>query len=224
MPDAAHVLAWLRRDQLIHSWTVTDDGINIVVGRGTTRLPTQDPTAIASLAARLRRDRIRIVGNGYPWGHGTTRYELTDGRALHHQRSRIGRVVDEFPYEVMLPGGHPSGCAIRLFSARTQAEALALAGMDRVCGRCVHCGTDRPLLARTWLPDPGIRCPGCSADYDAPVQLHCRACSAAIAAVQDITRRVGFNGIAWEHTTTGSPFCDTAPSSAPGFDRRRARP
>lgn len=223
MPDAAHVLAWLRRDQLIRSWTVTDKGIDIVIGRGTTQLPTQDTTAIASLATRLRRDRIRIVGTGSPWGPGTTRYELTDGRALHHQRSRIGRAVDEFPYEVMLPGGHPSGCAIQLFSARTKAESLALAGIDRVRGRCVHCGTDRPLLARTWTPEPGIRCPGCNTASDTPVQLHCRSCSTPITIVHDTTRRVAFSRIAWEHIN-GSPFCNNAPPSAPGFDRQRARP
>ncbi|MCI2422482.1 hypothetical protein MOQ72_34150 [Saccharopolyspora sp. K220] len=224
MPDPDHILTWLRRDKLIHSWEHTDDGIDVVVGRGTIRLPPQDPSEIAPLAARLRRDTIATLGTGYPMGHRTTRYDLSDGRFADRHDSRIDRYLDPLPYTVLLPGGDPGGSAAVHFAAATKTEALALATLYRIRGRCLRCGTDRPLLARTWSPDPAIRCPGCRTDDQVPVQLHCRTCTAPIAAVRDTTRRVGLSRVVWEHTTTGSAYCATNPVGATGFERPRARP
>lgn len=80
-PD--HALVTLRREQLIRSWSRNDHGnydIDIVVGRGTVGLAAMSPAAATVLAGTLRRDQVTLVGPGYPLGHRTVRYNLSDGR------------------------------------------------------------------------------------------------------------------------------------------------
>jgi hypothetical protein len=99
---------------------------------------------VPQLAEELRRDRIIILRSGYPMGYKTIRYDLSDGRFADRHGSRFGRYLGEYRYTVFLPGGSASGGAEVSFAARTQKEALALAGLARVRGRCAECGNPRP--------------------------------------------------------------------------------
>jgi hypothetical protein len=173
---AEHALAALRRDRLVHSWHNTGTGFAIVVGRGTVGLSALDPPTVLLLAEQLRRDKVTIVGRPYPMGHRTTRYELSDGRFADRHDGRVGRYLDAYRYTVFLPGGHRSGCATEHFAAATFKEALALAGLVRIRGRCQSCQSARPLRARDWRPDPAIPCPGCGANATVPITVLCHRC------------------------------------------------
>lgn len=219
---AEDALAALRRHRLIHSWEATGTDFAIVVGRGTVGLSELDPSGVVLLAEHLRRDKVTLVGRGYPMGHRTTRYDLSDGRFADRYDSRRDRTFDEYQYTVYVPGADPSGCATVDFTARTQHDALALAGLTRLRGQCTRCETLRPLHVASWRPDPGIPCPGCDADARTPVILLCCTCQQPI--------RRNRNAVwpyqpAWRHTVTGTPFCQTSdrPRGIPG-DRPQARP
>lgn len=180
----------------------------VVVGRGTVRVQNPDASGVLRLAHQLRRDRVTVVGTGYPMGYRTVRYPLSDGRFADRHDSRVDRYLDEFPYTVYLPGGDPSGCAAVSFAARTRTEALALAGLARVRGRCDRCHQLRPLHVDGWRPDPAIPCPGCGADAGTPVSLLCHACHQPITHATTTDRWP--SRLAWHHTATGRPFCSTA--------------
>ncbi|HET6286484.1 MAG TPA: hypothetical protein VFG15_07005 [Amycolatopsis sp.] len=144
-------------------------------------------------------------------GYATTRYPLDDGRLLDHHSSATVRDHPEFPYTVLASGGHPTGCAAVSFHARTRKEALALAGLGRVRGRCRRCGNPRPLIRREhhWVPDPRIDCPWCEAGADTDVVLLCRRCGAPIS---DNPAR-GPHAKAWLHTGTWLARCDEPSAS-----------
>jgi hypothetical protein len=86
------VLAELCRARLIHSWHSDGDSFEVVVGRGTVGVSALDPVGVLRLATALRRDKVTIVGRGYPMGHRTTRYDLSDGRFIDRNDSRSGRL------------------------------------------------------------------------------------------------------------------------------------
>lgn len=201
--DCEEVLARLSRTALVRSWEPAGDRYTVVVGRGSIAPSTLDWKEVQHLAAVLERDRVRLAGAGFPMGHATTRFRLSDGRLLDHNRSRIDRHPDH-PYTVLAPGGHPSGCAGTSLQARTRAEALALAALARVRGRCADCGHHRPLVHHErWQPDPRIPCPSCGAAATAGIVLLCRGCGEPI---QPALAREPF-GNAWLHTGTGREQC-----------------
>lgn len=176
--DAA--LAALRRNALIRSWETDQDTDRrtIVVGRGTVR-PLTNLTAATTLdlAETLRRNAVTTTGDGYPMGHRTTRYRLSDGRFLDRNESRAGRYLDQYPYSMYLPGGSSSGSAEHHFAAQTLKEALALAGLKRVMGRCRSCDSLRPVHVDEWKADPRLTCPACEAPAtDEPLAIPCRWC------------------------------------------------
>jgi hypothetical protein len=211
---AEDALAALRRDRLVHSWESTGASFEIVVGRGTVGLSALTAPSVLLLAEHLRRDKVTLVGRGYAMGHRTTRYDLSDGRFADRYDSRRDRSFDEYPYTVYVPGADPSGCAVVDFTARTQTDVLAFAGLTRLRGQCNECGTLRPLHVTSWRPDPAIPCPGCDADDRAPVILLCCTCQHPI--------RRNLNAVwpyqaAWRHAVTGNPFCQTG-------DRPRGHP
>lgn len=219
---AEHALAALRRDRLIHSWQNNGGSLEIVVGRGTVGLSPLEAPGVVLLAEHLRRDKVTLVGRGYPVGHRTTRYDLSDGRFADRYDSRRDRAFDEYRYTVYVPGADPSGCATVDFTARTQHDVLALAGLTRLRGQCTRCETLRPLHVDSWRPDPAIPCRGCDADARTPVILLCWTCQQPI--------RRNLNAVwpyqsAWRHTVTGNSFCQTSdrPRGIPG-DRPQARP
>lgn len=210
---AAQALAGLRRTRLIRSWhTTSSGGYAVVVGRGTVRLPVLDATTVVHLADVLRRDKISGVGPSYPIGHRTTRYPLSDGRFDDRHDSRHGRYLDQYRYTVYLPGGDRSGCAAPHVAAWTLTEAVALAGLARIHGRCHHCGSTRPLHVEQWRPDPAIACPGCGADDTTPVTLLCYRCGTPI---RPSPADTGSFRIAWHHLASGSPDCDNPPAPRP---------
>jgi hypothetical protein len=218
---ADHALAALRRDHLIHSWQHNGTSYEVVVGRGTIEIPPLEAADVPQLAEELRRDRVTILGSGYPMGYKTIRYDLSDGRFADRHDSRFGRYLGEYRYTVFLPGGSASGGADVSYAARTQKEALALAGLARVRGRCVECGNPRPLHVSRWRPDPTIPCPGCGAWEFTPITLLCGHCRQPISA-NDTPSRWPFGG-AWQHTEAGDWYCDI---EFRGYtaDRPRAQP
>ncbi len=216
---AENALASLRRQGLVRSWQATDGTYEITVGRGTARVSTLAAAEVPLFAEQLRRDKITTVGKGYPMGHRTTRYDLSDGRFTErHRNSR-----DDLPYTVFLPGGSACGSAARSFAARTKKEALALASLARVRGVCDHCQTHRPLHVHEWRPAPSIPCPGCNADAAAPITLLCRTCNQPIEPCDNPARWTWPLSAAWQHTNTAHPFCDLKPNG-PMRDRPQARP
>jgi hypothetical protein len=84
-------------------------------------------------------------------------HNWTDGRFADRHDSRADRHQDRYAYTVYLPGGDPAGCAGVSLAARTQRDALALAGLARIRGRCTECDNHRPLHVDQWQPDPAIR-------------------------------------------------------------------
>jgi hypothetical protein len=128
------------------------------------------------LASALRRDKVTVIGRGYPIMYRTTRYDLSDGRFADRHDGRVGRYLDAYRYTVFLPGAHRSGCATEDFAAATFKEALALAGLVRVRGRCQSSQSARRLRARDWRPDPAIPCPGCGGNAAVPVTVLCHRC------------------------------------------------
>lgn len=225
LDDAAEdTLAALRRNRLVLSWNTTDAGTyDVLVGRGTVDVGVLDADGVLALAASLRRDRVTLVGRGRLMGHRWTQYELSDGRHLDRHDGRHGRYLDEYPYSVYVPGGDPSGCAIFSFAARTRVEALALAGLTRVRGRCTRCAHLRPLTWHNhgWRPDPTIRCPGCDASAATSVTLLCHLCREPI--VRDPAPGTGPFRCVWIHEATRNSFCDTKPRAASFRDERRAQ-
>lgn len=212
-----NTLVTLRREQLIRSWSRNDHGnYDIVVGRGTVALAAMSPAAATVLAGTLRRDQVTVVGPGYPLGHRTVRYNLSDGRVTERHGSRVDRLHHDFPYTVRLPGGDQYGYARDQFATRTLKEALALAGLDRVRGRCTDCGATRPLrVSGTWIPDPALACPGCTAGPLTPAHPWCAVCEKPITHA-DID--FGPLRFAWAHISTNSPNCDvagTTPNTGP---------
>lgn len=219
--DAAEdALAALRRQRLVHSWQATEQGTyDVLVGRGTVGAMPLDPAGVLTLAAMLRRDRVSLSGRGYPMGYRTTRYDLSDGRFLDRYDSRVGRYLDDLPYTAYVPGGDPSGSAAVSFAARTRVEALALAGLARVRGRCTRCQQMRPLALHQdhWRPAPMIRCPGCDADTTTAITLLCDLCREPI--VGNTHQGSGFLSSAWRHVATGRSHCDTTDHRWPGIRR-----
>lgn len=203
--SAQDALAALGRGHLIRSWTVADTGFDILVGRGTVSIDPMDPASVLWLATTLRRDRITVVGKPYPMGSRTRRYNLSDGRFADHYSGRHDRFFPEYAYTVYMPGGDRSGSAKEQFGASTLREALALAGLDRIRGRCEDCETLRPLhAARTWCPDPAIPCPGCGAAFTVPAHLLCASCKEPIEPASLFSTPYPY---AWHHSTAGSPRC-----------------
>jgi hypothetical protein len=202
---AEAALAELRRVHLIYAWQATGNDFEVTVGRGTISIDPLGAAGVLRLAVALRRDRVTGLGRGYPAGHRTTRYELSDGRFADRHESCLGRYLNEYPYTVYLPGGDPSGCATVDFAARTKAEALALAGLARARGECTRCGSDRPLDVRSWQPDPAVPCPGCGTSATTPAVLHCRSCRKPI--MRNPWPRGWPYCDAWLHTATATPVC-----------------
>jgi hypothetical protein len=147
---AEYALAALRRDRLVHSWQSTGTSFDIVVGRDSVGLGALGPSSVVLLAEQLRRDKVGIVGRGYPMGPRTTRYDLSDGRFADRYDSRRDRDWDDYRYTVYVPGADPSGCAAVDFAARTQNDALALASLTRVRGQ-VHPMPSPAAAARQFL-------------------------------------------------------------------------
>lgn len=219
--DAA--LADLRRHGLIRVWETDPDTDlrTITVGRGNIRpLADQTPAGTLALAETLRRNAVTITGPGYPMGHRTTRYHLSDGRFLDRNDSRTSRHFDQYPYSTYLPGGSSSGSAEVHFGARTLKEALALAGLKRVMGRCRNCDSLRPVHVDEWMADPRISCPACEAPATGePLAIPCRWCPLDVEqhSAGDYLLRT-----AWRHLN-GVVACDRGP--LPGtFNRPSAQP
>ncbi|HET9144023.1 hypothetical protein [Actinophytocola sp.] len=207
---ADRALVGLRRAGLIRSWQTDDGGYAVLVGRGTVRLPFLDVAGVVQFAAVLHRDKVSVVRPGYPIGHRTIRYRLSDGRFADRHDSRAARYLDQYRYTVYLPGGDRSGCAARQFAAWTVAEAVALAGLTRIRGRCHRCRSVRPLHVDRWRPDPTIPCPGCGADETTPVTLLCHRCATPI---QPVPPEAEPLRIAWRHLASGAPDCDDSPAT-----------
>lgn len=210
---AEDALVVLRRAGLIRSWETTGASFVVVVGRGTVSVPALDAPGVLQLARALRRDKVTVVGRGYPIMYRTTRYDLSDGRFADRHDGRVGRYLDHYPYTVFLPGAHRSGCATEHFAAATLKEALALAGLVRILGRCQSCHSARPLRARDWRPDPAIPCPGCGANTTVPVTVLCHRCQQPI--VRSPHPGHGLFRVAWHHLASRSPECDTPPAHTP---------
>ena len=209
--DAAEeALAALKRMKLVRSWSVLADGTyDVLVGRGTVDIDAMTADGVLDLAAALIRDRVRIVSGGYsPMGHAWTRSRLSDGRYLDRHDSIVGRGAEGCRYSVCAPGADASGSLAVSLAARTEVEALALAGLRRVRGRC-RCGHLRPLSIPDngrWQPDPMIPCPNCQADSTTTVTLLCHSCG------QPIVPRASDSGSsflpeAWWHVDTRNSSC-----------------
>ncbi|MGH3779806.1 MAG: hypothetical protein ACRDRO_04020 [Pseudonocardiaceae bacterium] len=153
-------------------------------------------------------------GEGNPLGAG-----LEIAMQLLESAPGVAFWVWQDPFEEY-PGGDPSGCAAVHLVAHTRKEALALAGLLRVRGRCIGCGASRPLHVERWRPDSGIPCPGCGAGWVCAVTLRCRGCHQPIVPNKD--PGVGMVRSAWCHTGS-TPYCDVEHH---GFatDASRARP
>lgn len=205
---AQDALVALRRADLIRSWDTDGASFAVVVGRGTVSVPALDAPGVLHLARMLWRDKVTVVGRGYPIMYRTTRYDLSDGRFADRHDGRVGRYLDSYRYTVFLPGGHRSGCATEHFAAATLKEALALAGLVRVLGRCQSCKSARPLHVRDWRPDPAIPCPGCGANASVPVTVLCHRCQQPI--VRNPNPGHGLFRVAWHHITSSSPDCDAS--------------
>lgn len=202
---AEDALLALRRAGLIRSWTTNGASFLVVVGRGTVSVAALDAPGVLHLASELRRDKVTVVGRGCPIMYRTTRYDLSDGRFADLHDGRVGRYLDAYRYTVFLPGGDRSGCATEHFAAATLMEALALAGLVRVLGRCQSCQSARPLHVRDWRPDPAIPCPGCGTDASVPVTVLCHRCQQPI--VRNPDPGHGLFRVAWHHLASRSPDC-----------------
>jgi hypothetical protein len=91
---AEDALVALRRAGLIRSWEMNGASFVVVVGRGTVSVAAIDAPGVLHLASVLRRDKVTVVGRGYPVMYRTTRYDLSDGRFADRHDGRVGRYLD----------------------------------------------------------------------------------------------------------------------------------
>lgn len=223
--DVEAVLARARRWGLIYAWETTlgvARPYKVLVGRGSIgRGGALTDPEVRALFDRLRRDNVTVRSNSpYDVGSRIQRYDLSDGRFLDRNHRRGDRHFDEHPYTVFLPGGAVSGSAEIWLSARTKREALALAGLSRVCGQCTNCKSMRPLNVRDWTPDIGVHCPGCGAGLAAAVVLLCRNCTQPIEPYEDPLPSPWSS--AWVHTGK-TVYCENVAPKR-GDDAVRAQP
>lgn len=84
--------------------------------------PRRRRELLATVAQPLR------VARQQPMNDHLTRRWLSNGWFVDHDRLQAFRAVRDHPYSLWAPGQDPSGCALRLRTTRTLAQALAPEG------------------------------------------------------------------------------------------------